>query len=219
MHPRPIARKCGFLLWSVSPHICSCGSIGQLLWLMALMLGGWKPIHHVEKRIGEGRTRREWKGKSRRRWKKKNNSTTVPHIFKRLFITVVYCQTPCLCISGGFKLMPNSFMSLDMEKWPLMKSYRQTVGNQRHMNLLCSMPAKTFLAKSGSVHLMMIADPDYTVLFQRRLFRLKKQTIIRGNNYLTFNMVVFVFGHHKMSQTSLVVVYGRWSRPDVTFKK
>lgn len=37
-----------------------------------------------------------------------------------------HCQAPCLYIHGGIKAMPNSFMGVDVEKWPIMKSHRQT---------------------------------------------------------------------------------------------
>lgn len=86
MHPRPIARKCRFLLWSVSPHICRCGSIGQLRRLMALTLSGWKPIHHTEKMVRDGKEGGE---EERQEVVKKNNGGAVLHSFKRLFITVV----------------------------------------------------------------------------------------------------------------------------------
>lgn len=38
------------------------------------------------------------------------------------------------CISmGGIKSMPNSFMGMGVEKWPIMKSHRQTAGDQTHL--------------------------------------------------------------------------------------
>lgn len=44
-------------------------------------------------------------GRNGRRWgeEKKNNSGSVAHGFKRLFITAVFCQTPCLYIHRGIQ--------------------------------------------------------------------------------------------------------------------
>lgn len=98
MHPRPIARKCRLFFWSVSLHICRCR---HLLWLMALMLRAWKPIHHRQKGKkwwGEDKDRGKEKG---RRWQRKHNGSAVLHSFKRLFITAVCCQIPRLYIHGG----------------------------------------------------------------------------------------------------------------------
>lgn len=69
-------------LWSVSPHICRWGSIGQLLQLMALTLSGWKPIHHTGKVVGK-------KQRGERGEERKDNGGTVLHGVKRLFITEV----------------------------------------------------------------------------------------------------------------------------------
>ena len=86
MHPRPIARKRRFPLWSVSPHICRCGSIGQLLRLMVLTLSGWKPIHHTGEMVREGK---EGRGRGESGGGGKHNGGAVLHSFKRLFITMV----------------------------------------------------------------------------------------------------------------------------------
>ena len=94
----PLPGNVGFLLWSVSPHICRCGSIGQLLQLMALMLSGWKPIHHTETMV------REWKeggeGASQE-VVKKTMAALYFIVLKGYSSQWSHCQAPCLYIHGG----------------------------------------------------------------------------------------------------------------------
>lgn len=127
MLPRPIARKCRVLLWSVSSHICHCGTVGQLARLMALTLSGWKPIHHAGKKNRWG-----GKGKGKREGGLgENNGDAVLYGFKGLFITVVP-------LSGFLSLYPRRESNpcqihswgMDVEKWIFMKLHRQTAGNR-----------------------------------------------------------------------------------------
>lgn len=86
---------------------------------------------------GEGKNGGRGRGASGGGEKKKKKKTMA-----RLYFMVLkgyssqwpHCQTPCLYIHGGTKPMPNSFMGADVEKWPIMKSHRQTAGNQRCMD-------------------------------------------------------------------------------------
>lgn len=55
------------------------------------------PSHQIKKWWGKDKER----GDGERRWWKQNNGSAVLHSFKKLFITVIYCHTPCLYIHEG----------------------------------------------------------------------------------------------------------------------
>lgn len=100
-------------------------------------------------REGQGGTERGKAGGGGRKKKKKTIAPLYLIFLKGYSSQWSTVRLPA-CISVGDSNSCQTHLCLEMEKWPIMKSHRQTVGNQRHMNLLCPMKAKTFLAKSSS---------------------------------------------------------------------
>lgn len=60
--------------------------------------------------------------------------------------------------------MPNSFMGLDVEKWPIMESHRQTAGNWRHVNIVSSV-VKHLLLLAGKLWTKSIRDSHQNGLY------------------------------------------------------
>lgn len=58
---------------------------------------------HRKKKNWWGKDKEVGEGERQEVAEEKNNSSAVPHSLKRLFITVVYCQTACLYIHGGIQ--------------------------------------------------------------------------------------------------------------------
>lgn len=123
------AWKCLRRLRAVSPHIRRRGSIARLLQIMALTFSGWKPIHRPATN-GDGR-----EGVSQEAARK---AVTALYfiVLKSYSSRWCHCQDPCLYIHGGIKPMPNSFRGVDTEKWPIMKTHRQTADGCRHVTEL-----------------------------------------------------------------------------------
>lgn len=157
MHPRPIARKCRVFLWSVSPHICRCGGIGQLPRLMALTLSGWKPIHHTGKKKKMVREEREGGLRGEAGGGEKNNGSSVLHSLKRLFITMVP-------LSGSLPVYPwgeSNPCQTHLWAWtwrngPSWSHTDGTAGDRRHMDVSCPALSRTSAMSRHSLELRSV---------------------------------------------------------------
>lgn len=130
MHPRPIARKCRFLLWSVSPHmpLRHYGKPPGAIGVDAQQLKT-NPSHRKK---GLGREKREEKRASQ---EVVNKTMAALHF---MVLKAIHHNGPTVrlpaCISvEGIKPMPNSLMSMDVEEWAIIKSHRQTAGDHSHL--------------------------------------------------------------------------------------
>lgn len=75
--------------------------------------------------------------------------------------------------------MPNSFMGLDVEKWPIMESHRLTAGNWTHVNIVVSSVVKHLLLLAGKLWTQLGQYGTHTKIAYIHLFTVKLQFIAR----------------------------------------
>lgn len=107
---------------------------------------GWKPIHHTETKKKKKMVRGgQWeRGRGEKGGGRGNRMAALYFIVLKGYSSQWSAvRLPVWISMGGIKPMPNSFMGTDVEKWPIIKSHRRTVGDQRRKNVDVSAASTT----------------------------------------------------------------------------